>query len=36
MKYRTAAAFRTALEARLKAEQRDGEGISRLRKRVVY
>ena len=36
MKYRTAAAFRTALEARLKAEQRDGVGISRLRKRVVF
>ncbi len=36
MKYRTAAAFRTALEARLNAEQRDGVGISRLRKRVVF
>ena len=36
MKYRTAAAFRTALETRLKAEQRDGVGISRLRKRVVF
>lgn len=36
MKYRTAAAFRAALEARLKAEQRDGVGISRLRKRVVF
>jgi hypothetical protein len=36
MKYRTAAAFRTALEARLKAEKHDGVGISRLRKRVVF
>jgi hypothetical protein len=36
VKYRTAAAFRTALEARLRAEQRDGVGISRLRKRVVF
>lgn len=27
MTYRTAAAFRTALEARLKVEQRDGVGI---------
>jgi predicted nucleotidyltransferase component of viral defense system len=36
MKYRTAAAFRTALEARLKAEKHDGVGMSRLRKRVVF
>lgn len=36
MKYRTSAAFRTALEARLKAEQRDGVGLARLRKRVVF
>jgi hypothetical protein len=32
----SAAAFRTALEARLQAEQGDGVGISRLRKRVVF
>ncbi len=36
MKYRTSVAFRTALEARLKAAQRDGVGLARLRKRVVF
>jgi predicted nucleotidyltransferase component of viral defense system len=36
VKYRTSAAFRTALEARLKAAQHDGVGLSRLRKRVVF
>jgi hypothetical protein len=36
MRYASAAAFRTALEARLQAEQSDGVGISRLRKRVVF
>jgi predicted nucleotidyltransferase component of viral defense system len=36
VKYRTSAAFRTALEARLKAAQRDGVGLARLRKRVVF
>jgi predicted nucleotidyltransferase component of viral defense system len=36
VKYRTSAAFRTALEARLKAEQHDGFGLARLRKRVVF
>jgi hypothetical protein len=36
MRYGSAAAFRTALEARLKAQQGDGVGISRLRKRVVF
>ena len=36
MKYRTSAAFRTALEARLKAAQHDGVGLARLRKRVVF
>ncbi len=35
VKYRTSAAFRTALEARLKAAQQDGVGLARLRKRVV-
>jgi predicted nucleotidyltransferase component of viral defense system len=32
----SAVAFRTALEARLKAEQSIGVGLSRLRKRVVF
>ncbi len=36
MRYRTSTAFRTALEARLKAAQRDGVGLSRLRKRVAF
>ena len=36
MKYRTSAAFRTALKARLKAAQHDGVGLARLRKRVVF
>jgi predicted nucleotidyltransferase component of viral defense system len=36
MRYASAAAFRTALEARLQVEQSDGVGISRLRKRVVF
>ncbi len=36
MKYRTSAAFRTALETRLKAAQHDGVGLARLRKRVVF
>jgi predicted nucleotidyltransferase component of viral defense system len=36
VKYRTSAAFRTALEARLKAAQHDGVGLTRLRKRVVF
>ncbi|MGA9874601.1 MAG: nucleotidyl transferase AbiEii/AbiGii toxin family protein [Solirubrobacteraceae bacterium] len=36
MKYRTSAAFRTALEARLKVAQHDGVGLTRLRKRVVF
>lgn len=36
MRYVSAAAFRTALEARLQSEQADGVGISRLRKRVVF
>ena len=36
MKYRTSAAFRTALEARLKAAQHDGVGLARLRTRVVF
>ncbi len=36
MKYRTSAAFRTALEARLEAAQHDGVGLTRLRKRVVF
>ncbi len=36
MKYRTSAAFRTALEDRLKAAQQDGVGLARLRKRVVF
>jgi predicted nucleotidyltransferase component of viral defense system len=36
MRYASAAAFRTALEVRLQAEQSDGVGISRLRKRVVF
>lgn len=36
MKYRTSAAFRAALEARLKAAQHDGLGLARLRKRVVF
>lgn len=36
MKYRTPVAFRHALEARLKAAERDGVSVSRLRKRVVF
>lgn len=36
MKYTTDHAFRTALEARIKTEQSDSAGISRLRKRVVF
>jgi predicted nucleotidyltransferase component of viral defense system len=36
VKYSTSAAFRTALEARLKAAQQDGVGLARLRKRVVF
>jgi predicted nucleotidyltransferase component of viral defense system len=36
VKYRTSAAFRTALEARLRAAQHDGVGLVRLRKRVVF
>lgn len=36
MRYESAVAFRTALEARLKAEQSSGVGLSRLRKRVVF
>jgi predicted nucleotidyltransferase component of viral defense system len=36
VKYSTAAAFRTALEDRLKREQSEGVGVSRLRKRVVF
>ncbi len=36
MRYRTPAAFRTALEARLKTAQQDGVSVSRLRKRVVF
>jgi predicted nucleotidyltransferase component of viral defense system len=36
MKYRSATAFRAALEARLKDAQTDGVGISRLRKRVAF
>lgn len=36
MRYGSAVAFRTALEARLKAEQSTGVGLSRLRKRVVF
>jgi hypothetical protein len=35
MRYVSAGAFRTALEARLRMEQTDGVGVSRLRKRVV-
>jgi hypothetical protein len=36
VKYHTSAAFRTALETRLKATQSDGVGLARLRKRVVF
>ena len=36
MKYASAGAFRTALETRLRSEQSEGVGISRLRKRVVF
>jgi hypothetical protein len=36
VKYRTSAAFRTALEARLEAAQHDGFGLARLRKRVAF
>lgn len=36
MKYRTAGAFRAALEARLRAAEHSGVGLSRLRKRVVF
>jgi hypothetical protein len=36
VKYASASAFRTALETRLKNEQSEGVGFSRLRKRVVF
>jgi hypothetical protein len=36
MRYASAAAFRTALEARLRSEQTEGIGVSRRRKRVVF
>lgn len=36
MRYATPGAFRAALEARLKDEQSDGVGMSRLRKRIVF
>jgi Nucleotidyl transferase AbiEii toxin, Type IV TA system len=36
VKYGSASAFRTALEARLNNEQSEGVGVSRLRKRVVF
>lgn len=36
MRYTSAAAFRTALETRLKAHQSDAVGMTRLRKRVVF
>ena len=36
MKYASASAFRTALETRLRSEQSEGVGVSRLRKRVVF
>lgn len=36
MRYQSAAAFRAALEARLKDAQSAGVGLSRLRKRVVF
>jgi len=36
VRYATAGAFRAALEARLKDEQSDGVGLSRLRKRIVF
>jgi hypothetical protein len=36
VRYATAGAFRAALEARLKSEQSDGVGLSRLRKRIVF
>jgi Nucleotidyl transferase AbiEii toxin, Type IV TA system len=36
VRYATAGAFRSALEARLKDEQSDGVGLSRLRKRIVF
>jgi len=36
VKYRTSVAFRTALEARLRATQSDAVGLTRLRKRVVF
>ena len=35
MKYTSAGAFRAALETRLRSEQSEGIGVSRLRKRVV-
>jgi hypothetical protein len=36
VKYASAVAFRAALEARLKTQQTDAIGLSRLRKRVVF
>lgn len=36
MKYASPVAFRNALEARLKAQQTDAVGLSRLRKRIVF
>ena len=36
MRYQSAAAFRAALEARLKDAQSEGIGLSRLRKRVAF
>lgn len=36
MRYDSAAGFRTALEARLRAAQHEGAGVSRLRKRVAF
>ncbi len=36
MRYATAQAFRTALEARLKQAQSEAVGLSRLRKRIVF
>lgn len=36
MRYATAQAFRTALEARIKQAQSEAVGLSRLRKRIVF
>jgi hypothetical protein len=36
VRYRTAVAFRTALETRLKTSRQDGVGLARLRKHVVF